>query len=137
MKRAKKAKDPVLADLAEEDLARLYGVTRLTLGIGTFLAPSLAARVWMGRDAAAGVSRVALRGLGGREAALGLGLLSALERGHSPRPWLEAGAVADAGDALGTLSQRGTLPASRWMIATAIAGASAWFSVQLASAFED
>lgn len=126
-----------LGGMDEEDLARLYGVTRLTLGALTVLAPSLVAKVWMGRGADEGVSRVALRGLGGREAALGFGLLVALERGHSPRRWLEAGAIADAGDALGTLSQRRSLAPSRWMIATAIAGASAWFSTQLASAFED
>lgn len=127
----------LVGDLDEEDLARLYGLTRLTLGVATFIAPSLVARVWMGRGADEAVSRVALRGLGGREAALGFGLLVALERGHSPRRWLEAGAIADAGDALGTLSQRRTLPPSRWVLATAIAGASAWFSTQLASAFED
>lgn len=133
----KKDEINVLGDLDEEDLARLYGVTRLTLGIATFVAPSLVAKVWMGRDAADAVSRVALRGLGGREAALGFGLLVALERGHSPRRWLEAGAIADAGDALGTFSQRRTLAPSRWVLASAIAGASAWFSTQLASSFED
>lgn len=121
----------------EEELARLYGLTRLTLGAATFLAPSLVAKVWMGRGADEAVSRVALRGLGGREAALGFGLLVALERGQSPRRWLEAGAIADAADALGTFSQRRTLAPSRWVIATAIAGASAWFSTQLATAFED
>lgn len=121
----------------EEELARLYGLTRLTLGAATFLAPSLVAKVWMGRGADEAVSRVALRGLGGREAALGFGLLVALERGQSPRRWLEAGAIADAADALGTFSQRRTLAPSRWVIATAIAGASAWFSTQLATSFED
>lgn len=125
------------AGMEEEDAARLFGVTRLALGIGTFLAPGLAAKIWMGQDAASGVSRVALRGLGGREAAIGLGLLVALESGRSPRPWLEAGAIADAADALGTLSQRRTMPASRWVIATAIAASSAWLSTQLASSFED
>lgn len=126
-----------LGGLDDEDLARLYGFTRLTLGAATVLMPSLVAKLWMGRGADEGVSRVALRGLGAREAALGFGLLVALERGQSPRRWLEAGAIADAGDALGTLSQRGSLPASRWVVATAIASASAWFSTQLASAFED
>ena len=121
----------------EEELARLYGLTRLTLGAATFLSPSLVAKVWMGRGADEAVSRVALRGLGGREAALGFGLLVALERGQSPRRWLEAGAIADAADALGTFSQRRTLHPSRWVLATAIAGASAWFSTQLATAFED
>jgi hypothetical protein len=121
----------------DEELARLYGLTRLTLGAATFLAPSFVAKVWMGRDADTAVSKVALRGLGAREAALGFGLLVALEREQSPRRWLEAGAIADAGDALGTFSQRRTLAPSRWVVATAIAGASAWFSTQLASAFED
>jgi hypothetical protein len=127
----------VVAGAGEEDLARLYGVTRLSLGAATFLMPSLVAKVWMGRGAENDVSRVALRGLGAREAALGFGLLVALERGASPRRWLEAGAIADAGDALGTLSQKRTLPASRWVLATLIAGGSAWFSTQLASSFED
>jgi hypothetical protein len=127
----------VVAGSDEEDLARLYGVTRLTLGAATFLMPSLVAKVWMGRGAEDDVSRVALRGLGAREAALGFGLLVALERGASPRRWLEAGAIADAGDALGTLSQKRTLPASRWVLATLIAAGSAWFSTQLASSFED
>lgn len=121
----------------DEDLARLYGLTRLTVGAVTVLAPSLVARVWMGRGAEETVSRVALRGLGGREAALGFGLLVALEREQSPRRWLEAGAIADASDAFGTLSQRRSLPAARWVVATAIAAASAWFSTQLASSFED
>lgn len=123
--------------MEDEDLARLYGVTRLTLGAATILAPSLVAKVWMGRGAEDAVSKVALRGLGGREAGLGFGLLVALERGGAVRRWLEAGAIADASDALGTFSQRKNLAPSRWVIATAIAGASAWFSTQLASSFED
>lgn len=133
----KKDQNLALGDMDQEDLARLYGVTRLTLGAATALAPSLVSKVWMGRGAEDAVSRVALRGLGAREAALGFGLLVALERGHSPRRWLEAGAIADAGDAFGTFSQRAKLPASRWVIATTTAAASAWFSVQIASSFED
>ncbi|HEX2057608.1 MAG TPA: hypothetical protein VHI71_04485 [Actinomycetota bacterium] len=124
-------------DASDEDLARLYGVTRLALGAGTFFFPNLAAKLWMGRGADESVSRVALRGLGGREAAIGFGLLTALETGASPGPWLQAGAIADLGDALGTLAQRGRLPASRWILATLIAGSSAWLSLQLASGFED
>ena len=123
--------------MEDEDLARMFGLTRLTIGAVTLLAPSLVAKVWMGRGADDAVSKVALRGLGGREAALGFGLLVALERGGEVRRWIEAGAIADAGDALGTLSQRRNLAPSRWLIATAIAGASAWFSTQLAASFED
>lgn len=123
--------------MEDEDLARLYGLTRLTVGAATILMPSFVAKVWMGRGAEDAVSKVALRGLGGREAALGFGLLVALERGGPVRRWLEAGAIADAADAFGTVSQRRNLAPSRWMLATLVAGASAWFSTQLASSFED
>ncbi len=124
-------------DGAEEDLARLYGVTRLGIGAATVLAPSLVARVWLGRAADDTVSRVALRSLGGREAAIGFGTLVALERDTPVRPWLEAGAVADAADAFGTISQRRGMSTMRWLLAAGIAAGSAWFSTQLASSFED
>ena len=101
------------------------------------LAPSLVARFWLGRGAEDTVSRVALRGLGGREAALGLGTLVALEREKPVRGWLEAGALADAGDAFGVFTQKRNLPALRWFLAAGIAAGSAWFSAQLASRFED
>jgi hypothetical protein len=53
------------------------------------------------------------------------------------RPWLEAGAIADAADAFGTISQRRSLSTPRWMLAVGIAAGSAWFATQLASSFED
>lgn len=121
----------------EEELARLYGVTRLVVGAAAIVAPSLVAKVWLGRGAEDTVSRVALRGLGGREAGIGFGTLVALERGAPVRPWLEAGALADAADAFGTLAQRKSLPAARWLLAFGIAAGSAWFSTQLAATFEE
>lgn len=132
----RKAEAPPLG-LDEEDLARLYGVTRLAIGALTVAAPSLVAKVWLGRGAQDSAARIGLRGLGGREAAIGLGTLVALERKAPVRGWLEAGALADAADAFGVVAQRRSLPAARWLLAAGIAAGSAWFSVQLASAFED
>jgi hypothetical protein len=122
---------------AEEDIARLYGVTRLAIGGATVLAPSLVARIWLGRGAEDAVSKVALRGLGGREAAIGFGTLVALERNAPVRPWLEAGAIADAADAFGAITQRRSMSTARWLLAVGIAAGSAWFATQLASSFED
>ena len=121
----------------EEELARLYGVTRLAIGTLTVLAPSFVSKFWLGEGALDSPARVGMRGLGGREAAIGLGTLVALERGKPVRGWLEAGALADAADAFGVVAQRKSLPALRVFFAAGIALGSAWFCSQLASSFED
>lgn len=121
----------------EEELARLMGVTRLAIGAVTVLAPSLVAKVWMGKGAEDAVSNVALRGLGGREAAIGFGTLVALERNKPVSGWLEAGALADAADAFGVFTQRRRLAGPHWVFAAGVAAASAWFNVQLASALDE
>ncbi|MFN2588603.1 MAG: hypothetical protein ABR613_10875 [Actinomycetota bacterium] len=117
----------------EEELARLYGVLRLGLGAAAVIAPSVVARVWLGRGAEDAAARVGLRGLGGREAAIGLGTLLALENDRPVRGWLEAGALADAADAFGVIAQRRNLPTARWLLGAGIAAASAWFCTQLAA----
>ncbi|MDQ3957508.1 MAG: hypothetical protein M3273_04215 [Actinomycetota bacterium] len=120
----------------DEELARLYGVTRLAIGAVTVLAPSLVAKVWLGRGADDAAAVVGLRGLGGREAAIGLGTLLALEHKAPVRGWLEAGALADAADAFGVLTQSSVLSKPRVLLAAGVAGASAWFSMQLASSLD-
>ena len=128
-----KKKEIYALDADVEDLARLYGVIRLAIGATTLFAPSLVAKVWMGRGAEDAVSRVGMRGLGGREAAIGLGTLLAIENGGPVRGWLEAGALADAADAFSVVAARKTLPPSRWVLGAGIAAASAWFCTQIAS----
>ncbi|MDQ3915395.1 MAG: hypothetical protein M3323_08735 [Actinomycetota bacterium] len=120
----------------EEELARLYGVLRLGVGAVTLIAPSVVSKVWLGRGAEDVTARVGMRGLGGREAAIGLGTLLALEHERPVRGWLEAGALADAADAFGVISQRKSLPTARWVLAAGIAAASAWFCTQLAAELE-
>jgi hypothetical protein len=78
-----------------------------------FLAPGWAIKMWVGARADEPVSKMAVRGFGARDAAIGLGLLHALDGGGSPRKWLEASAMADAADAIGTLGSWGDLPKPR------------------------
>jgi hypothetical protein len=120
-----------------EDAARLYGAMRLGIGLATVVAPSFVSKVWLGRGAEDAPSRVGMRGLGGREAAIGLGTLLAIEHEKPLRGWLEAGALADAGDAFAVIAQRKTLPTGRWILAAGIAAASAWFCTQLAAELGD
>jgi hypothetical protein len=100
----------VSEEFTDEDVARLLAWGRILFGGFALLAPRRFERMWVG-DATEGTpSHMAIRGLGGRDVAIGLGILKAMEQGGRVRGWLEAGAVADASDALGTLGAWGELP---------------------------
>jgi hypothetical protein len=86
-----------------KELAKGLGLMRLAFGVFLFLFPRRSARGWTGERAEEGVSRLALRGMGARDIAMGTGLLIALDRGAPARGWLEASVLSDAGDAVATL----------------------------------
>jgi hypothetical protein len=97
-------------EFTDEDVARLLAWGRILLGGFALLAPRRFERMWVG-DATEGTpSHMGTRGLGGRDVAIGIGILKAMEQGGRVRGWLEAGEVADASDALGTLGAWGELP---------------------------
>lgn len=87
----------------DEDMARTFGWIRIIAGAVLFFMPHLAEKFWTNEDTADATTDLAARGMGVRDVAIGVGLVTALEKGASVRPWLEAGALVDAGDALGTL----------------------------------
>ena len=84
--------------------ARAIPWGRIALGASYSLAPGLALRLWPGggahRDPAA---RFLARSTGVRDLAIGLGTLMAVRKGGAVRGWLEAGMLADAGDAAAVL----------------------------------
>lgn len=82
---------------------RLLAGARIGLGVVAFLAPTLPARPWVGIDAARPSAKTLARALGARDVALGLGTLLAQRDGSPVRGWLEASALADAGDVAATL----------------------------------
>jgi len=86
------------ADLA----ARGIALARVAIGAGATVAPGLVSRVQFGATSPA--QRITVRMLGARDLALGIGVLLAA-RHESPglRGWVEAGAFADAVDAVAFL----------------------------------
>ena len=110
--------DPVLA-------ARVLGLARSMIGANALIAPSVLAAPWVGwANAKPRAIRLFARTLGGRDLALGLGLVIAADKGEPVRGWVQAGALADAGDAMATLIAFSSLPRrSRWLILTLTAGA--------------
>jgi hypothetical protein len=95
--------EPLSDEWSDEDLARGLAWLRVLAGLLLFFMPKFATHRWTGESADDAPTELAVRGMGVRDVAIGAGLLTALERGTPARGWLEAGAMVDAGDALGTL----------------------------------
>ena len=98
------------------DLARALAWIRVAAGVTLFLAPRFGARAWTGERTKDFTTSMAVRGFGIRDAAIGMGLVLAIENGKPARRWIEAGAIADAGDALGTVAAWRDLPKPRALL---------------------
>jgi hypothetical protein len=92
-------------DVLKQTARALVGGGRFVFGAGFLVAPSPMLRIWWAHGGASGPIAPGLaRGLGARDAALGLGILAAVLRRKSSRGWLLAAAGADAADLVLTLS---------------------------------
>lgn len=117
-----------LGEMEMEDLevARFFAALRLGVGLAMFLAPRRILRTWTGESGDALPSTIALRGMAGRDIAIGLGLLMAIENDAPKRGWLEASALSDAADATATILD--------WKRLGGLRGAF-WFALEAGSAF--
>jgi len=118
------------------DVALAQARGRIAVGIAMLVAPGLAARPWIGDDADRPAVKVITRGFGGRDLALGLGVVIALDRGAPVRGWLEAGALADVGDFVGTLLAGGSIADSARKGVAALAAGSALTAIGLSRALD-
>ena len=94
------------------------------IGIGACLIalPGLAGRAWIGKPAKQVPSKAALRAVGGRDIAIGLGTVIAATRNQPLTGWVVAGALADGSDAVATVAAWDHLPATRLpILVTALA----------------
>src|SRR3954454_16341541 len=98
---------------------------RIALGAAALVAPRLAARVMGAGRSPAGNSPLFARMLGGRDVALGLGTVIAVDRGKPVRGWLEGSALADAVDCLACLLARKELPPNVVRATVSLGGAAA------------
>lgn len=112
-------------------LARTVAVGRVGFGIALFATPERLTERWLGPDARRGGARVAVRGLGARDLALGLGAL--ISPPAALAPWVLGGIVADVGDLLATATADGSVPLSgRWLGSAIASGGAALGAVALA-----
>jgi hypothetical protein len=103
-------------------LTRGIAWARIALGAVFTLIPGLALRAWPGRDRASGAgAKMLARSVGVRDLALGLGALLAVQHDAPLRGWVEAGALADAGDAVAVTLAMPKLPRVRSLLVLASA----------------
>ena len=104
--------------------ARWVAGLRVAIGASAVVAPTLVTRLWLGPGARRPTDKPLARSVGGRDVALGIGAILAMDRGAPVRGWLEAGALSDAGDLLGTLLAFASLPRfGRWSMVLVPSGA--------------
>ncbi|HTU98065.1 MAG TPA: hypothetical protein VMF14_19600 [Solirubrobacteraceae bacterium] len=108
----------------DASLAMFLARGRIAFGIAAVAGPGLAARV-MGRRGPAGVAPAFARMVGGRDIALGLGTIVALDRGKPVRGWLEGAALADAVDGIAAVLARDEMSPGAVRATAALGGASA------------
>jgi len=106
-------------------LAQLVALGRIGIGCTALVAPTLMTRPWIGDAAESPDARLMARTMGGRDLALGIGTLRALEVSPAEaRPWVALAGMADAVDATVTvLAFRRLPPLTRWAILASTVGA--------------
>lgn len=107
-------------------VGRMIAIGRAGVGIVALTAPSVPLRPWIGARGDDPGALALGRALGGRDLALGLGVIMSGRHDQPIRGWVEAGGLADLGDAVATLIAFPRLPrAGRWLILGAAAGSAA------------
>jgi hypothetical protein len=103
----------------------LYATGRILFGVAALVAPGTAGRILAGDGGAAPDARAFLRGMGGREIGLGLGLLAMIRANGPVRPWLVAALLADSSDIAGIAGAWRHMAPSKRLLGLATAGGAA------------
>jgi hypothetical protein len=106
-------------------VARALASLRTVIGASLVVAPGLVGRVWLGDVARDRRTRMALRSLGARDLALGVGTLHALDQGAPVRTWAQMAALGDAGDVVGAALAWNRLGTARVALTALSAGPAA------------
>jgi len=87
----------------ERQITRMMALGRVVVGVSLTVLPGTVGRAWFGPVAQEPGTKVAIRALGVRDAALGLGTHRALVEGEPVAGWLRASVISDVVDAGATV----------------------------------
>jgi hypothetical protein len=103
----------------------LYATGRILFGVAALVAPGTAGRILAGDGGAEPDAQAFLRGMGGREIGLGLGLLAMLRADGPVKPWLVAALLADSSDVTGIVGAWRHMAPSKRLLGLGTAGGTA------------
>jgi hypothetical protein len=103
----------------------LYATGRILFGVAALVAPGTAGRILAGDGGAAPDAQAFLRGMGGREIGLGLGLLAMIRADGPVKPWLVAALLADSSDIAGIAGAWPHMAPSKRLLGLGTAGGAA------------
>jgi peptide-methionine (R)-S-oxide reductase len=118
--------------MQDTELALSVARCRIALGAAAVVAPELTARIMGGRRPSDRIAPLFARMLGGRDMALGLGTVIAIDRGKPVRGWLEASALADTVDCVACVLAREDMSPRAFQAAAGLGAAAAITGVFLA-----
>ena len=111
--------------MEDASLAMALARCRIAIGVAAVVAPGLATRVMAAGRGPKGVAPLFARMLGGRDVALGLGTVIALDRGKPVRGWLEGSALSDTVDCVACILARADMSRGAFSAAAGLGAASA------------
>jgi hypothetical protein len=103
----------------------LYAAGRFLFGVAALAAPGTTGRILAGDGGAAPDAQAFLRGMGGREIGLGLGLLVMVRANAFVKPWLIAALLADTSDIAGIVGAWPHMAPSKRLLGLGTAGGAA------------
>jgi hypothetical protein len=103
----------------------LYSTGRILFGAAALVAPGTTGRILAGDGGAAPDAQAFLRGMGGREIGLGLGLLAMIRANGPVKTWLVAALLADSGDIAGIAGAWRHMEPSKRLLGLGTAGGAA------------
>lgn len=106
-------------------ITALVALGRTAIGAALLTAPQRSGNGWLGDVADDPRAQAALRGLGARDLAIGVGTLLSLTRGRRPDRWIEAGIIADGADTFAAVVARDHLVRTSLVSTVAVAGGAA------------
>jgi hypothetical protein len=114
----------------------LIAAGRVAFGAALMLAPRRVAHGWIGDDVDRAPVELLVRSVGARDLVVGAGAIVAAASGQPVRPWLRAGAIADAADALLTAAYFSKLPRQGAMGTLALTAAAAYAGLRVSRRIE-
>jgi hypothetical protein len=103
----------------------LYATGRVLFGLAALIAPRTTGRILAGDGGAAPDAQAFLRGMGGREIGLGLGLLAMIHADGPVQPWLVTALLADCSDVTGIVGAWPHMARSKRLLGLGTAGGAA------------